>query len=338
VIDSSAGIPENPDYSAKIAREIEAYRNVENVHDLPAIFHHWSHNYLRPKMEDVGLRGINEFFLDYLSAACHRNPRRRARFVSLGAGNCDFEIGLARRLVEEGCSNFVFECVELNSAMLERGRDLAESSGVIGNLRFLETDMHAWATAGEVGYDCVVAHQSLHHFLHLEEIFAAIKNGLGDEGVFVTSDVIGRNGHMRWPEALQVIESIWREMPDRYKYNHLLRRFEEMYENWDCSTEGFEGIRAQDILPLLTRYFSFEVFLAFGNLVDIFIDRAFGHNFDTANPEDLAFIDRIAALDDDLIDRGTIKPAHLLASMRAGPVKATRVYGCRTPEFSVRWP
>jgi len=34
---------------------------------------------------------------------------------------------------------------------------------------------------------------------------------------------------------------------------------------WDCSKQGFEGIRAQDILPLLVKKFSFRSFLGFGN-------------------------------------------------------------------------
>ena len=85
-------------------------------------------------------------------------------------------------------------------------------------------------------------------------------------------------------------------MPSRYKYNHQLKRFEELYENWDCSKEGFEGIRAQDILPLLLQTFRFEAFVAFGNLPDVFVDRGFGHNLDPTSQEDVDFVDRIGAL------------------------------------------
>ena len=136
-----------------------------------------------------------------------------------------------------------------------------------------------------------MAHQSLHHVVALETLFEKTRMAIGDKGVFVVSDIIGRNGHMRWPEAMVEIDKIWAAMPDRYKYNHALKRFEATYENWDCSTEGFEGIRAQDILPLLQQYFSFEMFLGFGNLIDIFVDRAFGHNLDINSEEDKAFID-----------------------------------------------
>src|SRR5688500_964645 len=36
----------------------------------------------------------------------------------------------------------------------------------------------------------------------------------------------------------------------------LLKRHEELYENGDCNTEGFVGVRAQDILPLLLARFN----------------------------------------------------------------------------------
>ena len=66
---------------------------------------------------------------------------------------------------------------------------------------------------------------------------------------------------MRWPEALELIQGIWKFIPDHYKTNHQLKRVEQQYQNWDCSKKGFEGIRAQDILPLLVKKFSFRSFL-----------------------------------------------------------------------------
>jgi hypothetical protein len=167
-------------------------------------------------------------------------------------------------------------------------------------------------------------------------LFERVRTAIGTEGYFLVCDMVGRNGHMRWPEALEIIHSVWETMPDRYKYNHQLKRFEEMYENWDCSTEGFEGIRAQDILPLLTKTFHFESFAAYGNLPDVFIDRGFGHNFDINNPEDTRFVDRIGALNDSLISEGKIKPTQIIAALRADDTGATEFYKHWTPTFCVR--
>lgn len=143
---------------------------------------------------------------------------------------------------------------------------------------------------------------------------------------------------MRWPEALEIIHGVWKFIPDHYKTNHQLKRFERKYDNWDCSKGGFEGIRAQDILALLVQKFSFFGFLGFGNLPDIFIDRGLGHNLSVDNPHDTAFIDFLEQLNTLLIDLGHLKPTMMFAAMtrrkwRAAPVKCFRHW---TPEFCVR--
>lgn len=140
-----------------------------------------------------------------------------------------------------------------------------------------------------------------------------IYESLNEYGSFVTSDMIGRNGHMRWPKALDIVNGYWRFIPDKYKHNRLLNRYENLYENWDCSKEGFEGIRSQEVLPLIFKQdFRCEIFIGFGNLIDIFIDRCFGHNFDINSMEDLAFIDMIQLRDElELLSRN-ISPCHML--------------------------
>ena len=152
--------------------------------------------------------------------------------------------------------------------------------------------------------------------------------------------MIGRNGHMRWPEAYDLICNLWSILPDKYKWNHLLNRHEKIYENWDCSLVGFEGIRSQDILPLLIKYFNFELFYAFGNIVDIFVDRCFGPNFDPRDSFDLAFIDFVAKLDEIKIAEGCIKPTHIMARLkaRAEPNNVMKIIDNLTPEFCMRNP
>ena len=152
---------------------------------------------------------------------------------------------------------------------------------LVGRIRAGEGD--AWTELIE-RYDVVMANQSLHHVVELEHLFDAIASAIGDQGIFITSDMIGRNGHQRWPEALAMLQEFWRELPESHRYNLQLRRQEHEFMNWDCSVEGFEGVRAQDILPLLIDRFGFRFFLAFGNLVTPIVDRSFGWYLDQAHP------------------------------------------------------
>ena len=322
-------------YDERFRKEIEHFKSVENVHDLPEIFHFWSNKYVRPKVEAVFSVGlIEEFYAKYILQYATDHPGKIVEITSIGAGNSDMEIRIAKLLCDRGFNRFRFRCLHINPDMLKRGRELASQEQLADYFDFLPMDIGNWQAerTGAV----VMAHHILHHLVKLEEIFVNIKKAIGDESYFLAWDMIGRNGHMRWPEALAIVNDIWRTMPDRYKYNHQLKRFEEVYENWDCSKEGFEGIRSQDILPLLVRNFHFEAFIAFGNLPDVFVDRGFGHNFDVNNPEDIEFVDRIGSLNDRLISDGVIKPTQMVAVLRGRLTGKTRCYEHWTPEFCIR--
>jgi SAM-dependent methyltransferase len=324
------------DYDARIQREIDIYKDVEEVYDLPPAFHYWSQRYHLPKINALGFFTKDDLLLEPIRGFCRKNPGQVVDIASLGAGNCDQEAQMAARLLADGHKNFRIDCIELNPHMLERGKQTAAEAGVATNLRFVETDINDWKpTPGS--YQVCLALQSLHHFSELEDIFDKVRTSLAPDGVFLVDDMIGRNGHMRWPEALAYCEYIWNQMPDRYKWNHQLKRFEAEYVNWDNS-ESFEGIRSQDILPLLMEYFHFEIFLADLNITERFTGRAFGPNLDLERDEDRSFVDRVVQLDEYLIDRGTVKPTHLLALLRTEPVDEVTCYRHWTPEHCVRMP
>jgi GT2 family glycosyltransferase/ubiquinone/menaquinone biosynthesis C-methylase UbiE/glycosyltransferase involved in cell wall biosynthesis len=301
----------NEEYTRKIQQELTIFENRANVHDLPNIYHYWSNKYLFPLLEEAGYSAIDDFFSSNLLVAKNRTGSSIARFVSIGAGNCDMEVSIAKNLINAGCRTFILECLEINPAMLERGKEIARENGVIDNMRFVEADFNTWVANDK--YDGVMANQSLHHVTELEHLFDQINSALQANGSFVINDIIGRNGHQYWPEALEIVNQFWKELPENYKFNVILNRLEEEYDNWDCSTEGFEGIRAQDILPLLLRQFQCEKFVTFGNLINVFVDRCFGHHFNPESEWDRDFIDRVHAEDVTGFKNGTLTPTHMLA-------------------------
>jgi SAM-dependent methyltransferase len=218
--------------------------------------------------------------------------------------------------------------------MLGRGEKLAFDAGVSEHLLFIEADINKWQASKQ--YISVIASQSLHHIENLEWLFEQISSALHPHGTFIISDMVGRNGHQLWPEALRVMNSLWKELPERYKFNHQHQKLYPEFVNWDCSSEGFEGVRAQDILPLLIQYFHFQFFVGYSNLVDVFIDRSFGHNFRPDNEWDTDFIDLIHGLDEALIKQGDIKPTQVMAVRKNSPVKDPTYRAGLTPDYCVR--
>ena len=292
-------------YDERVRAEKLQYDACEDVHELPEIFHYWSNRYLKPQLESYGFAGPDDFFLKSLEQVAGETILA----LSVGSGNCDLEVELASKV-----KRVRMDCLDLNPTMLERGRAQARGLGVEDRVRFLEGDFNQLTL--EDSYDVVIFNQALHHVTGLESLLDEVKRKLKPGGRILLSDMIGRNGHVRWPVALEWIWKFWVELPPSYRYNRVYRCYEELYVDRDCSGLAFEGIRAEDILPELLKRFEFEYFFGFGNVVDPFVDRVFGPHFDVTKDWDRDFIDRVHAKDQELLAAGKIPPTHMLAVLR----------------------
>ena len=324
------------EYSRRVESQIRQYESEPEIHDLPGMFHLWANSFLALRMRAVfGVSGTADFYAGFIAEAIANTGV--GRVLSIGAGDATTEIAVARALRARGIAEFRIDCLEISPVLVARADAAIRRHEVTDLVRASLCDINEWRP--DASYGAVIAHHSLHHIVALERVFDGIDAALADGGYFLTQDMIGRNGHMRWPETLAALRHIWRELPGRFKYNHQLRRFEDDYEDWDCSTEGFEGIRAQDILPLCVERFSFRRFLAWGGLVEVLLDRNFGPNFDPADPFDREIVRSTQVLEDRLIDEGHTKPTSMAAVMvKRGAGSAPIVFRRRTPEFCVRSP
>ncbi len=321
-------------YEDRVNQQINQYVNVSNMHgQLSPIMDYWKEKHMKPHFLSVS--GLNDHIDFYAKPFCDRIQRSGVKnVISLGSGDGALEVQVAQRMKTLGCTDFIFDLVELSPIQIDRAVSNIGNASLTDNFNIVQSDFNKWT--GDKTYAGVMAHHSLHHVLELEHLFEAIKDSLHKEGVFVSFDMIGRNGHSRWPEALELIERIWRTLPTEKKYNHLLKKtFDEFY-NHDCSVQGFEGIRSQDILPLLVKYFNFEVFFAYGNLTDEFIGRGYGANYNPENPHDTALIDFIEFLNATLLENGLIKPTKMAAIMSLGEGANTKFYRNLSPEFCIR--
>lgn len=320
-------------YADRVQSEIDFYAEVENIHDLPQIYHFWSNRFVGPAAERVffGDRSVANV---YTSAIKKSAPQGGARIISLGCGYGETELGVAQALVDSGYDNFRIVCSDISPVLIDRLR-----ASIPAHLNDHIEPMVCDLNAIDVGekFNCIMANHSLHHIQNLEHVFDWSYHHLSDGGTFATCDMIGRNGHMRWPEVEVALQALWTLLPERQRNNRLLNRVEQRFVNHDCSSEGFEGIRAQDILPLLLERFYASRFLGFGGLIDPFVDRCFGHNFNPDDPKDVAFINAVGVISDTLLDGGIATPTVMHAhftKQRTDPV----YFRDRSPERSVRAP
>lgn len=297
-------------YQNKICEEIRNYQTCSNVHDLPECFHYVSNAYLKQLVQtSLGVPSFESLIVKYVNEILKSKKVDDLEIISFGSGNCDFEINL----IKNHSIDCHLTCCEINPEMIKRGMSLAAESGVSDRVSFVETDINSMKLTKS--YDIYIANHSLHHFVGLEHIFSEIHKSMTDSSYFLVHDMIGRNGHMFWNNTLDFCNRIWRMLPNELKYNHQLKQFVPKRVQWDCSLEGCEGIRAQDVLPLLDTTFSFHDFATFFSIANRFIDRDFGHNYDIKNPLHKALLDMIWQLDDYMCRNKLLRPTQMMASM-----------------------
>jgi SAM-dependent methyltransferase len=330
----------NLSYQDRLKIEINNFENALSqgglANSIPSMFTYWASKYLSPRINSVfKTTDICSVFALEIIENSKISDVRPYRIISLGSGDCRTEINIARQLLTYGL-DFKFICTEINPVVIEQAKKLCQDAGVFELFEYYLVDINE--NFPEVSFDAAMVNHALHHFVGLENIFQNLTNSLSPSGVFIVNDMIGRNGHMRWPEALPFVEQIWDFLPRQKRFNNQAKCYEDWsFVNYDCTTGGdFEGVRAQDILPLLNCFFHFSKFVAFGNILDVFIDRAYGGNFSPDSADDCRLIDYIERLNTHLIDIGIIKPTMMIASLKKQ--KSTCCYDRWPPEYSIRNP
>jgi SAM-dependent methyltransferase len=307
---------ENDDkaYARAVAGQLRQFPNADGMHALPPIFWYWVERHLCEKARGrIPSVYPDKFFSAGIIDAVSRTGIPRV--LSVGAGDATQEILIAKELCRLGHDDIEILCADLTPALVADAAANIEAAGLSAKVRAIQIDLNKGFPL-QARFGAVIAIDVLHHILNLEGLFQAVEDAINPDGSFIFRDVIGRNGHMRWPEVLKPLRSMWTRLPLRLRYNHMKSEPDLWFENFDCSVEGFEGIRAQDIMGLLADRFDFEQILTYGGLTDVFIDRAFGPNLDPQREEDRQFIDSLQMVEDNLAAAGSIKPTQIYAVAR----------------------
>jgi hypothetical protein len=90
----------------------------------------------------------------------------------------------------------------------------------------------------------------------LERVLSTIARILEPSGEFwLIGEQVGRNGNRLWPEAAAVANRVFAAWPEAKRLNRHTGKIDAVLPDTDFSSACFEGIRSQDILDQLDRYF-----------------------------------------------------------------------------------
>jgi SAM-dependent methyltransferase len=116
-------------------------------------------------------------------------------------------------------------------------------------------------------FDLILSSGALHHVQNLEGLLEAVAGALMPRGYFVVVEYVGPNRFQWTDQQLSVINGILRQLDLQYLKNNIrlpLRRprLEEF-----MAVDPSEAIRAEEILPLLARYFTVEYLKHFNGTI-----------------------------------------------------------------------
>jgi SAM-dependent methyltransferase len=221
--------------------------------------------------------------------------------ISLGCGFGGLERDLARRgMIRE------MDAYDLADGAIVEARRLAEEDGH-GWIRYHVADLEAKDFA-QSHYAAVFAHSSVHHVERLEELFTTVRRALRPGGIFHLNEYVGPT-RFQWTDAqLQLINGFLDSLPDHLRQTPNGRKppvvrptIEQM-----VAIDPTEAVRSADIRGLLSQYFSIAEERPCGGALLHMGLAEIAQNFDTADAEDVAHLQRFFDLEDTMMANGTI--------------------------------
>jgi len=160
---------EPQEYKELIARESLHWGGVEKDPENPQIWH------------DPVLFGV--FFGKEYARLVDRAASGGPRILELGCGEGRLSIELAARGMQVTGIDLSEERIKRANANALSARGALRPTFVTGDLNTIDLPANS--------FDCVVAHDSLHHILHLTRLCSEVKKTLKPGGSFLVMDYIG---------------------------------------------------------------------------------------------------------------------------------------------------
>lgn len=229
------------DYQRLIEEEKEHYLEIEVTEDLKEGGVHASDSwgYYWKQVAEIIHASPFGSVAEYVRRELGQNGKP-IEVLSLGSGYCGNELDFAR-FIGKPCR---VVCTDINDKLFTDARAVAEREDL--NLEFRVEDLN-FIEIEPGRYDMIFAHAVLHHVINLENLYGQIVSGLAKNGIFHVVEVVGKNRKLIWDENERFANALLDSLPTEITGGmHLDAQVEE---------EGMEGIRQEEILPLLQQSF-----------------------------------------------------------------------------------
>lgn len=160
-------------------------------------------------------------------------------------------------------------------------------------LDLIEANANELEHSGEK-WDVILCVSALHHIVELEKLIKFCHDSLTENGEFWSiGEYVGRNGNRLWPDARAEATKLFRQLPEQYRLNRHANQLDSELPDNDFSVGCFEGIRSEDIEPVLDRWFHPADVYRRNCFLWRLINLAYSDNFDLEKVDDRGWIIRM---------------------------------------------
>jgi SAM-dependent methyltransferase len=299
------------DYNRLVSEEIEHYSEIVLTDQLTegGIHAHKSWDYYFQYLYSKHF-GIS--FYDAVWAAL--KGRNSARVLSLGCGYGGHDLAIARKA--EGLGELI--AVDLNPRIYDAASRRAAEEGL--PIRFRSLDLNR-VEIEPGSFDVIYAVASIHHILNLEHLLTQVHAGLKDGGRLIVVDIIGKTQVEFWRENVEFAAKVVKRLAGRYELapgrSPFRRWFFDPFSVISPYIEpeiqtGMEGIRQEEIAPLLDRWFLPEKVFYYDAYMRLLCTNAtLGPRLDPANGENRKVLESLIDEEMDAIATGKLRPTEV---------------------------
>jgi len=231
----------------------------------------------------------------------HLGNRRFRRGLSVGCGAGSFERDLiGRNLVERVIG------VDASVHSLAISRAEAANAAMADRIHYAAIDFNRISFPSRGKVDFVAFHQSAHHVSTLEMAFAAILEGISDDGVLYLDEYVGPSRFEWNNHRLLIARGIYRSIPREFRTHDELPRPL-------AAADPSEAIRSSEILPLLHIGFDVEKVRGYGgNLLSLLFPNLKWRSI----PDRHALVPFLIEMEKEILRMRDVTPFHVVVVAR----------------------
>ena len=230
----------------------------------------------------------------------------RSLDLGCGAGDKSFAIHSAN-------ASSYLEGYDISDARVSHAERIRLASGISGH--FQVADVNRLKLPADT-YDLVFSNHSFHHFVDLEHVMEQVNRSLSQCGYFVLEEYVGPTQFQWTEEQMSLVRTRLSLIPDRLRVSSssgAIKQSEGRPAVADVIAESpFESIRSSEIAPLFKRFFDVVEMKPLGGTLQQLLYNGITHHFSIQDEEAMKHIRGIIALENELIDAGTIPSDFML--------------------------